>query len=1649
MKKILLLLVVGIVLISTVVANSKDNSMQRRSNSAEKTYPHPFFSAYSGAAYPNNNSLGNPHDNPAISTGYYFVDSDDNAPQFWLPSEQLDDTLNNPNMWTKIATGPRQQANPQTYWATNYDANQGYPFFRNPSLPTQSSGDFFKTGVSYGTDSTDNAIAGPIAINLAGSFRFNGIRYDSVYVSTNGIVCLTNRRYFYDQVPSSPTYRQRIVQANGNCYDPESMDWFVGTLFQSAGLNVISESRARSGTGLGDLCQDDFGYRYAVLGGQYSSTASYTNTNTQWATAPPSTTGGIRNNGGGSIHDLLTSNPSNVAVYYGSTSGGVLDGQHRAAVIAPFFGSLHLSQFNSTKNLIDEHGVVWYKRDVPNGKFIIYFINEQPLGAMSDPVGGYTAKADIRPGDDNYVSANAQVVLNVNDNSVTILYERFIGGHKVTYSYAPAATIFRWNTVAGVRGFARHVNFNRTGGPTSEPYPSVAEYEQYNEYFNHLTQDVSFPRSSLRIKFKQWQNTLRVVDIQYRVRVQDPNANNDFTVVVPTSQVNNYELLAGEPKIGAIQPMAIIQNLSNDIQGPRGINFVSQDLTFQSRFVIVNKASGRYIYNRLVPVDNICLALVDPNWINCVQDPDVRVYYLGRNGPGITMSGSDYKGTAQTFAGTNAHNGKARTGLPTYEYVQIWYPPFEPNEFATDINGKLLNVGRMKAYVIAEATNPSTGASLGDQWPFDDTTSVNLFVMKRLDDFADDVTEYHVIENYAMPSVVKWVNIEGEVTNGEDVSRYPLAPRGTFPADNNINYTKNSPVIHLNRKTLLDQEPPTAPGGDQIRSFPVNMLGKLGSLLSLSVQRVENKADWDRSFGDDKLVGPEPRSVLNGDIFSPFNTTGLAVSSPTKIDRLSVQIQRPSDNTVAYITNTADDRWKYHPRRGGATAEINVDALTLYGAGGYARGFLENDKDSSLAAPDPNTQRVNSLRANKFDDGIDFEYSRFFIAIPDTFIKWPKTGAKNFRFRIMVAANNDKKCASCIPDDADDFYVDNVRILFKAKETTDIEVSSTKIIWPYTQAPASQATNIPVRVKLSNNTTVSAPFYIVKSRIFKDYRGKSDKPVYCRSEVVPNHDPGKEMDFKMPNFDSRLSGPGKYRLETLVQIFGGDLVPRNDTTYSEFEIKYGSTFAYDPVDNTTNDVAQATGKTGRGLNLEGYAQGGTGYSYGPTSGYDEVQLGAGYIGGSISGSIAMKFELVNADTIYGFQAYFGTINQAPDAIALAIHRDAGGNNPGAIITNSLTYKYRGKDDIRKDLFFGEYVDFNLTDNNSGKITPLVLPAGTYWASISQMGETGLELGASKSRMGMRTMIVSIPAPIYLSKPVGGSGSSFLIHKELRQFNSSGNFVNNNLFAVENSRGSGQWLGFMPSVGNPAYAHLHHFGTIEDGGNTLTLNRGGWIPMIRPSLGIKGYETKIEYVDCEVVPVELSYFKGASRNNGIDLYWETASETKSDKFIVEKRNAKSDEANDWAQVSQIKAHGSSKVVNSYNWTDRNVTPKEVYQYRLRQVDLDGTQNCYTTNIVTVSYDKDAEFALYPNSPNPFANNTNITYTVPTNGAVTVDILDVSGVVVATVLESEVTAGTHTINWNGTNNAGTMLSSGSYICRISANGRVETSKMTINH
>lgn len=89
----------------------------------------------------------------------------------------------------------------------------------------------------------------------------------------------------------------------------------------------------------------------------------------------------------------------------------------------------------------------------------------------------------------------------------------------------------------------------------------------------------------------------------------------------------------------------------------------------------------------------------------------------------------------------------------------------------------------------------------------------------------------------------------------------------------------------------------------------------------------------------------------------------------------------------------------------------------------------------------------------------------------------------------------------------------------------------------------------------------------------------------------------------------------------------------------------------------------------------------------------------------------------------------------------------------------------------------------------------------------------------------------------------------------------------------------------------------------------------------------------------------------------------------------------------------------------------------------------------------------KYSLEQNYPNPFNPTTRITYSLPQNSFVALKIYDILGREVKTLINNEVNAGTHSIVWNGTDNYGNKVSSGTYIYRVVAGDFVSVKKMVL--
>jgi hypothetical protein len=89
-----------------------------------------------------------------------------------------------------------------------------------------------------------------------------------------------------------------------------------------------------------------------------------------------------------------------------------------------------------------------------------------------------------------------------------------------------------------------------------------------------------------------------------------------------------------------------------------------------------------------------------------------------------------------------------------------------------------------------------------------------------------------------------------------------------------------------------------------------------------------------------------------------------------------------------------------------------------------------------------------------------------------------------------------------------------------------------------------------------------------------------------------------------------------------------------------------------------------------------------------------------------------------------------------------------------------------------------------------------------------------------------------------------------------------------------------------------------------------------------------------------------------------------------------------------------------------------------------------------------------YHLAGNHPNPFNPMTTIRYDVPRSGRMTIDVFDVRGRKVTTLVDRVVPAGRHSVVWDGRGQDGATVPSGIYFSRLTADGGVRiTDRMTL--
>lgn len=263
---------------------------------------------------------------------------------------------------------------------------------------------------------------------------------------------------------------------------------------------------------------------------------------------------------------------------------------------------------------------------------------------------------------------------------------------------------------------------------------------------------------------------------------------------------------------------------------------------------------------------------------------------------------------------------------------------------------------------------------------------------------------------------------------------------------------------------------------------------------------------------------------------------------------------------------------------------------------------------------------------------------------------------------------------------------------------------------------------------------------------------------------------------------------------------------------------------------------------------------------------------------------------------------------------------------------------------------------------------------------------------------------------------------------LRWANSTSDFAE---VPVTSKTISGNQILFTVPVGNLKATNVN---TILSSGDQFTLGssetESSPLPVSLTAFGVNSINNQ------DTHPVVEWRTETEYENYGFTVYrsFIPVSDNKSNNKTISKRDTV------WTEMAFIEGHGNSTETVIYNWGDEEINEAGRYVYKLEQIDYDGKKTMYGP--VEYSYQGPDSFVLNQNYPNPFNPVTTITYDISKKGKIHIEVYNILGRRVMTLVNKEMNPGSYTIAVDATN-----LASGSYFVRMSADGRIFHKKMML--
>jgi hypothetical protein len=189
---------------------------------------------------------------------------------------------------------------------------------------------------------------------------------------------------------------------------------------------------------------------------------------------------------------------------------------------------------------------------------------------------------------------------------------------------------------------------------------------------------------------------------------------------------------------------------------------------------------------------------------------------------------------------------------------------------------------------------------------------------------------------------------------------------------------------------------------------------------------------------------------------------------------------------------------------------------------------------------------------------------------------------------------------------------------------------------------------------------------------------------------------------------------------------------------------------------------------------------------------------------------------------------------------------------------------------------------------------------------------------------------------------------------------------------------------------------------------------------------------------QIVAAQLQSASIAFNGEGVELRFELADLTPEETLILTRSSSS---AGPWFELEGAFESVSSNI---FRYVDTSVKPGGTYYYKLDVQDADGAlRELYRGSAFVPA----RELVLEQNYPNPFNPSTTISFYLPEDSGVRLEIFDINGRLIRRLADGAFPSGPHQQSWDGRNDSGERIATGVYIYRLTAEKRQLSRKMVL--